>query len=99
MEFHRSNIGPGTYEIPKNLSQRKFAYSFFKEPKLIFRSNGIPGVGNYTPKNIDKSRYVIIGKSNKFKDYWEIKRNHRSPGPIYKYTLPSNNKAVIYNHI
>lgn len=88
IEFYKSNIGPGAYELPRSLSQRKLAYSFSKEPKLAFKANGIPGVGKYSPKPIVNSTpNYTISKSSKSKEYWQLKRNQRSPGPVY--SLPS----------
>lgn len=94
IEYYRQNIGPGTYEIQSDLSQKVLGYSFFKTPKFEGKSDKTPGVGNYSPKITSRAvPRCIIGTSTKGNDYWEIRRNKRSPGPIYKYTLPNESTS------
>lgn len=105
LEFYRTQVGPGSYNLEQNNSPKNNPHSSFsKDPKLKLDLSPAPGIGTYNPniESISKvSPRCIINKSPRNDNYWDKKMYNRSPGPKYNYPIlsdlsPTGKHAVFF---
>jgi len=97
IEFYKTNIGPGAYNITEILCQTKPKFSFGKQEKMKRTYVQSPDVGKYFPSLVIVKKTIpahTIGKASKWDEYWEKRMKNRSPGPVYKYNLIEDQKKL-----